>query len=247
MRAALIALALLVAGCGPRGAKTVEIDPALARLIPSDTTALVNVKVDRIRTSPLYRKYGEKQFASFNASEVLFVSNGKDQRVFAKEKAGLFELKKDGTKSKPSGSGSGVPPALRELMRSIPAGSQVWGVGLGASLAALNAIPQQGNLANLRNLFQALESWTLAADVTSGVKAEVNAVYRTEQDARQIHDALRGLVGLARLSTPSESPELLRLYDGIQISMEKSTVRVKADIAADLVDKAVERLPRGQR
>ena len=108
---------------------------------------------------------------------------------------------------------------------------------------ALDAIPKQGNLANLRNLFQALENWTLAADLRSSAKVEVNAVYRTEQDARQINDALRGLLGLARLSTPSDSPELLRLYDGVQISMEKATVRMTADIATADLDSAMKKLP----
>jgi hypothetical protein len=243
MRAALIALVLLVTGCGPRGTKTVEIDPALARLIPSDTTALANVKVDPLRASPLFQKYLAKQLASVSASEVLFVSNGKDQRVFVKEKAGLFEFKKDGSKVKPTGPFGRLPPVLREKIRLIPVQSQIWGVGLGSSLMALDAIPKQGNLANLRNLFQALESWTVAATLSSNLKAEASAVYRTEQDAKQIHDALRGLLGLARLSTPSESPELLRLYDGIQISMEKNTVRVTADIATAHLEKALTKLP----
>ena len=245
MRAAIVVMILLVTGCGPRGAKTVEIDPGLARLIPPDTTALVNVKVYLLRSSPLFQKHALKEFASVHSSEMLSVSNGKDQRVFVKEKEGLFELK-DGGKVKPSGPAGGVPPALREKMRLIPAQSQIWGVGLGSSLA-LGVIPEVGNLANLRNVFQALESWTMAANLSSNLKAEASAVYRTEQDAKQIHDALRGLLGLARLSTPSDAPEMLRLYDGVQISMEKNTVRITADIAADLLDKSLERMGRSQR
>ncbi len=254
MRAALlvlICLALAAAGCGPRTATSVEVDPALARLVPSDTTALLDVKLDALRATALYKKYIASRLASFHASddasEVLAVSNGKDMLVFTKEKSGIFQFDRQGKKSSPSARSGGVPPALKEKMRSIPPRNQIWGVGLGSSLLALDAIPEQGNLANLRNVFKALESWTAAADLSSGLKVEASAVYRTEQDAKQIHDALRGLVGLARLSTPSDAPELLRLYDGIQISLEKNSVRVSADIAADLLDKSLDRMSRGQR
>jgi hypothetical protein len=220
------------------------------RQIPSDTTALVNVKVARLRNTGLYRKYIAKQVAPLelgdDVQEMLALSNGKESRIFWKDKTKAVEWVADRKKVKPGLPSGAIPPVLREMMRSIPAENQIWGVGVGSSLA-VGMLPETGNLANLRNLFQALESWTVAADLTSGVKAEASGIYRTEQDAKQIHDALRGLMGLARLSTPSESPELLRLYDGIQISMEKNTVRVKADIAADLVDAAAERLPRGQR
>ncbi len=247
MRTVLIALMLVISGCGRRGGETVEIDRDLARLISSDTTALVDMKIDKLRGTELYQKYVAKQIDAVkerkDASEALFVFDGKQPRVFWKEKAGVFEWS-DGKGKTQLGRGSGgVPPVLREKMRAIPPQSQIWGVGLGSSLVALDAIPKQGNLANLRNLFQALESWTMAADLRSSAKIEMSAVYRTQQDAQQIHDALRGLLGIARLSTPSESPELLRLYDGVQISMEKATVGVKADIAAADLDSAVKKLP----
>jgi hypothetical protein len=247
----LVSLALAATGCGPRKATSVEIDPVLARLVPSDTTALVDIKIDALGATPLYQKYVAKQLTSFkagdDASEVLAVFNGKDGVVFAKQKSGIFRYDREGKKTSPTGRSAGVPSVLKEKMRSIPPQNQIWAVGLGSSLPVPDMIPEQGNLANLRNLFKALDSWTMAADLRSGLKMEANAVYKTEQDAKQIHDALRGLVGLARLSTPNDAPELLRLYDGVQISMEKTSVRVSANIAADLLDKSLERLERGQR
>jgi hypothetical protein len=247
----LVWLALAAAGCGSRKATSVEIDPALARLVPSDTTALMDVKVDALRATPLYQKYVAGRLASMkagaDASELLAVFNGKDGMVFAKEKTGVFQYDRGGRKTSPSGRGGGAPAALQEKMRSIPPENQIWAVGLGGSLPAPDMIPDQGNLANLRNVFKALESWTVAADLRSGLKMRAGAVYKTEQDAKQIHDALRGIIGLARLSTPNDAPELLQLYDGIQISMEKTSVRVSADIAAGVLDKALGRLERGQR
>ena len=119
----------------------------------------------------------------------------------------------------------------------------MWAAGIG-TVVPPSAIPKEGNLANLHNLLTALESWTAYADLRSGLKMDANAVYRTEQDAKQIHDALRGLLGLGRLSTPDNAPELLRLYDGVRISMEKSNVRASVEISADILEKSLEQLNR---
>jgi hypothetical protein len=110
-----------------------------------------------------------------------------------------------------------------------------------------DSLPSQGNLANLQNLLKALASWTLAADLRTGVKLETEAVYKTEQDAKQIHDALRGLLGIARLSTPADAPELLRVYDAVKISMEKNRVAVSVEVAAETLEKAVERVQRAPK
>ena len=239
---------LIALGCGPRSA---EIDPALARLVPSDTRALVDIKADALRATPLYRKLLEGNLKDLrvtdDVSEALAVSNGKDVLVFTKGKSGIAQYDRDGNKTVPSAAPGGVPVILREKLRVIPPQNQVFGVGVGGSLPVPDGLPSQGNFGNLLNLLTGLESWTLAADLRSGLKSETAAVYKTEQDARQIHDALRGLLGIARLSTPQDAPELLKLYDAVKISMEKNTLAVSTDIAADLLDKAVERIQRDTR
>jgi hypothetical protein len=56
------------------------------------------------------------------------------------------------------------------------------------------------------------------------------------EDARQVHDALRGGIGLARLTTKDNQLELLKLYDAIHVSYEQQTVHVRADLSAQLAD-----------
>ena len=247
MRASIYPALLLIAavGCGPRTPTTAEIDPALARLIPSDTLALVDVKADALRTTPLFQKYVAERLQSLkvtdDVSEALAVSNGKDVTIFTKGKSGIALYDQQGNKSAPPARSGGVPPALRGLLRGIPAQNQIFGAGLGSAIPAPDAMPQPGNLVNV---VKALQTWTLAADLRSSVKMQVDGVYKTEADAKQIHDALRGLLGIARLSTPSDAPEMLRVWDGIQITMEKATLHVSTDISADLVEKAVERVRR---
>lgn len=238
---ALVMLAWLGTGCGPRTPPSVEIDPALARLVPGDTLALMGVKVDALRATPLYGKWIAPRLDNLpkDVSELLVVSNGKSAAVFAKGKSSVFQL---GSDVPPPRSKDGLPAGLREKMRSIPPQSQIWAAGIGSLALVDDAIPKDGNLANLRNVLSKIESWSAGADLRSGLKAEARGVYRTDADAKFIHDALRGLLGLGRLSTPDNAPELLRFYDGIQVAQQTNSVLVTADIAADVLDKALARI-----
>jgi hypothetical protein len=246
---AFVVLALMGTGCGPRTPPSVEIDPALARLVPGDTLALIGVKVDALRATPLYGKWVAPRLDKLakektlgvnkDVSELLLVSNGKNTVVFAKGKSSVFQL---GSGVPPPRSKDGLPASLREKMRSIPPQSQIWAAGIGSLEIVNNAIPKEGNLANLRNVLSTIESWSAGADLRSGLKLEARGVYRTEADAKFIHDALRGLLGLGRLSTPDNAPELLRFYDGIQVTQQTSSVRVNADIPADVLDKFLARV-----
>ena len=139
----------------------------------------------------------------------------------------------------------GAPRALLEEIRKITGDNQMWGVSLGGFEQVSQAVPLPGNLANLARIAGLIEKSTFAADLRSGLSASASMLCRTEQDAKTLSDALRGLIGLARLSTPDSEPDLLRLYDGIQVSLEQRTVKVRAQIPQELLDKAVARFSSG--
>lgn len=68
MRLMLCVLSLwlsLLAGCGSRPATTLKIDPALLKLVPADTLTLFGVKVDQLRSTPVYRKFGSRLDSSW--------------------------------------------------------------------------------------------------------------------------------------------------------------------------------------
>jgi hypothetical protein len=48
---------------------------------------------------------------------------------------------------------------------------------------------------------------------------------------------VKGVVGLGRLNTPDSHPELLKLYDAIQVTQQQTRTKVTADIPADLADR----------
>lgn len=50
------AAVLLLAACGPRRPTHVTVDPALATLVPADTTTLVGIRFDRLRSTRFYQK-----------------------------------------------------------------------------------------------------------------------------------------------------------------------------------------------
>ena len=60
---------------------------------------------------------------------------------------------------------------------------------------------------------------------------------KTERDAKFVHDLVRGLVGFGRLNTPDNQPDLLKLYDAIQVTQQQAQTKVTADVPQELADK----------
>lgn len=136
------------------------------------------------------------------------------------------------------GRSSGVPRALQDKVDDAPAASQIWAVATGGLEQLAGAAPQTGVYANLPRIFSALQSATAWADLHSGLKLRVIASCRTERDARTLTDALRGLAGLGRLATAQNRPDLLRIYDAIQVEQEESAINVSVDLTPEAFDEA---------
>ena len=134
-------------------------------------------------------------------------------------------------------SSHGMPPVLRDKLASIGAGSQVWAAVAGG-LQRLNiGVPDDSNLGSALRLLQGINSAAAGLDLRHGLDLKAEADCRTDRDAKRLNDAVRGIVGLGRLSTPDNQPELLKLYDAIKVSQQQTHVQVVAQIAPDLVDK----------
>jgi len=137
---------------------------------------------------------------------------------------------------------SGISQPLREKMQSVPAGSQVWVVTLGSNPALRQAVPETGNLSNLRRVIESVDGMSLGMNFQTGLRLDAAGAYRTEQEAKLIHDALRGLLGMGRLSTPDNQPELLLFYDAIRVSQDQTLVRVQADVSMDVLDRVLAKI-----
>jgi hypothetical protein len=131
----------------------------------------------------------------------------------------------------------GLPLPLGELLRSLPQSDQIY-AALAGGLEGLNlAIPQDSNLGNIVNVLRSLDSATIGMDLRSGISVTAEVTSKTERDAKFVHDMVKGVVGLGRLNTPDNQPEMLKLYDAIKVEQQQTHTKVTADIPADLADR----------
>ena len=284
-----VLVSLIVLGCRSAEMARGRVDPVLVAFIPADVVMLTGVRMEEIRSTPLYQKMVAKrrlqqldQFAvetgfdpRKDVRELLVASNGKESVVLARGKFDIHGIKgarrsaykgytlysgeqggvalldrttavagnlpsvRAAIDQYKSGSRGGAA-ALLARAQEIPANNQVWSVSSGWTNLLGKAMPQTGNAANFSKIFRSLENTTFAADMRSGLNAIAAGDCRTEQDAKNLGDAVRGLVGMGRLSVPDDRPELLRFYDGIKVEQQQRSIRIIANIPQDLLDKFLE-------
>jgi hypothetical protein len=95
----------------------------------------------------------------------------------------------------------------------------------------------------LSKIYSSLQQVEGSFDLSSGLKVQGNGMSATDEEARRLATALKGLIGLGRLNTPDNRPELLRFWDAIQVEQKDRSVTLRADIPDDLLDKALAMLP----
>jgi len=137
------------------------------------------------------------------------------------------------------------PRSLLARAAEIAAENQVWSVSNAFDNLMIGRFPQDGNAAGVGRMLGSLENTTAAADLRTGVSGYLHGLCRTEQDAKNLGDTARGLVGLGRLSVPENQPELLKLWNGIKVDQQQRTVKITVAIPQDLVDKLVEMFGKG--
>ena len=137
----------------------------------------------------------------------------------------------------------GVPSGLRERLKTLRKGSQIWAVS--SQGFPLSRMPLDSNSSSaLSNIAGYVTGATIGIAADSGIhfSADLNCV--SEDGAKRVHDAMRGMIGLARLATKDDQMDLLRLYDSIQVDQDHTAVRVRSDLNADLTEKLFSYLPR---
>lgn len=140
-----------------------------------------------------------------------------------------------------SGSHTAAQPLMARL-KMADEQSSIWGVSTGAASFLADNIPNLGSGIDFARIFRGLDNTWFEADVTRGLKTEIHGTTARDQDALSLRDAVRGLIGMGRLSVPNDHQELLRLWDGITVEQTGRTIILQADIPADLIDKLVDLL-----
>jgi hypothetical protein len=128
--------------------------------------------------------------------------------------------------------------ALLARARAIPPQAQIWAVS--DSPEAFAGLAQSGSAGNFGKVFGQLDRLTFTADLSKGLNAQATGDCRTEQDAKTLGDALRGLVSLGKMSVPQGQADMMRLYDSVQVDQQQKSVKLSANIAPDLIDKLLQ-------
>jgi hypothetical protein len=295
MRASLVAMAMLMAGCGAAETRSLRVDPALALLVPGDTILAAGIRMNELRATALYAKLiSQKRLSELDdfasqthfdprkdVNELLVASNGEVSVVLARGSfhvqapEGLTKSDYKGVTVYGKGDGAyaildaatavagpeaGVRKvidqklggqrgarALLDRARSLAGTGQIWLVADGWGTLPDRLSKDGGNLSNLSRFFRGIEKASGIVDLRSGIVAHLTGDCRNEQDAKNLGDAARGLVGLGRLSVPEGKPEMLRLFDGIKVEQNQSAIQVNVNIPADLVDGLLQMTgPRGR-
>lgn len=131
--------------------------------------------------------------------------------------------------------GAGIPPSLESQVKAVPGDAQFWAVFSGSMIN----LPFGGdtNLGNMNQIIRAIETGRFSADLRNGFQFQANGNCSTDADAKKIHDLLKGLIGMGRLSTPDNQPDMLKVYDGIDVKQDGRAVNVAANVQQDIVDK----------
>ena len=129
---------------------------------------------------------------------------------------------------------------LLNKARAVPNQFQLWVVSTGAADFIANNMPETGPAANFRKIFQSLENTFVQADLSRGLNMLAEGNCKTDLDAKNLGDAARGLIGFGRLSVPDNQPELLRIWDNIQVERTDRTIRIDANIPQELIDRLIQ-------
>ena len=130
------------------------------------------------------------------------------------------------------GHSHGPPAPLSALMKELPADAQFWAAYTGGPVKL--PFDANSNLANVNKLLASLQSGTVYVDIGTGISAAAEGTCSSDQDAQQIRDALKAIVGLGRLSLRPGQENLLPFYDSIQVTRNSRRVKVQMAVSEEL-------------
>lgn len=130
----------------------------------------------------------------------------------------------------------GVPEELQQRLTAIPSQDQLWAATRGG-LPFLQLAGNSDVQSALSNIAGYISATGAGLGVDTGLHFRAEIICISDEGAQRVRDALRGAIGLGRLTTKDNETDLLRLYDSIQVAQSQRTVRVSSDLPPDLADK----------
>ncbi len=117
---------------------------------------------------------------------------------------------------------NGPPAVLAARMKDIPVTAGMWSVYAGSPISLPPGAP--ANVGNMVKILNSIESGAIYLDLRVNVSGKATGVVSTEPNAKQLHDSLRGLLGLGRLMGAKDDVQMQRLFDGLRVTQDGKNV-----------------------
>ena len=140
---------------------------------------------------------------------------------------------------------SGTHTSAQRLLihaKTVDPASPFWGVSTGFAGFLADNMPRAASGIDFSKIFRGLQDTFFQASFSNGFKALVHGATATDQDAINLRDTAKGLIGFGRLSVPENQPEMLKLWDGFNVEQQGRTVEIRVDVAQDLVNRLIQTL-----
>ena len=136
------------------------------------------------------------------------------------------------------GSHMAAQPLLSHA-KQIDGADPFWGVSTGFAGFIADNMPRAASGIDFSKIFRGLEDTWFEATFAGGFKGMVHGATATDQDAINLRDTAKGMIGFGRLSVPENQPEMLKLWDGFSVAQEGRSVAIDVDIPQNLVDRLI--------
>ena len=123
---------------------------------------------------------------------------------------------------------------LAERAEALNQSNQLWSVSLNTGElweSGAGSLPSGINIPAFR-IFRSMESSSLAADLTDGIDIETEGVCATAEDAKTLAEAGRGMVALGRLTLSEQYPDVMKLFDAIDVVGDEKVIRASVKMTA---------------
>lgn len=234
---------LLIAswGGGDADAKAQFVAVARGRFQVSSLTRHLREKKATVENYRGFQIFGPEQGRPTRSKEPGGFAFLDDRTALAGSRAGVL-----GAIDRKVGGGPSLlaNTALLGRAQTISGANQVWAVSESPGQVVTHALPKDQNFAQI---FSSMQNSTFALDLMNGLELRASGVCKTAQDAKTLGDAARGVVAIGRLSASQKEPELMALFDGIEVDERNAELNISVHMDPQAFEKLLEKTRKNRR
>jgi len=123
----------------------------------------------------------------------------------------------------------------------VPREAVIWAAYAGASFQPPANLPP--NFGNVFKVLNSVESGSAYMDLRLGLAAKATGSAETDAQAKELHDAVQGLLGFARVGFQKGNASMQKLLDGVRVTQERQNVNVYVDAPEEALGQLLTLLP----